>query len=151
MQTQGKTFHKSEPKTDELIISKVPVSELNIDFVRSSGPGGQNVNKTNSKAVLKWNVGDSETYSEEQKNLIRGVAGKRLNQEDEITITSQEERKAPQNEKAGIEKLNSLIKIALTPKKKRKATKPSRHVKERRLRDKKIQSEKKKNRQVINE
>ena len=123
---------------------KVPFGEISIDFVRSSGPGGQKVNKTSSKAQLRWNVGGSEAYTDEQKELIRESAGNRLNVEDEIVLSEQNERSQYQNRDAVIKRLQALVAEALTPKKERKPTKPSRAQKQRRLDEKKKQSQKKK-------
>ena len=125
----------------------VPESEINIDFVRSSGPGGQKVNKTSSKAQLRWNVGESGVYSEEQKEAIREAAGKRLNTEDEIVLSEQNERSQFQNRDAVIKRLQVLVVEAITPKKKRKPTRVSKNQKQQRLNNKKRTSDKKKNRQ----
>src|SRR3989338_6623941 len=75
----------------------VPAGELQIDFVRSSGPGGQNVNKTSTKAQLRWKVGASSAFSEEEKMKIREYAGKRLNNDDEIVVAADTERSQLQN------------------------------------------------------
>ena len=126
---------------------KVPYGEINIDFVRSSGPGGQKVNKTSSKAQLRWNVGNSEAYTDEQKATIRKMAGNRLNIEDEIVLSEQNERSQYQNREMVIKRLQQLVGEALTPKKERKPTKPSKGQKQQRLDDKRRQGEKKRSRQ----
>lgn len=126
---------------------KVPYGEINIDFVRSSGPGGQKVNKTSSKAQLRWNVGVSAVFSEEQKTAIREAAGNRLNTEDEIILSEQNERSQYQNRDVVIKRLQQLVAEALTPKKERKPTKPSKAQKRQRLDDKRRQGEKKRSRQ----
>src|SRR5512135_1852674 len=77
--------------------STVPDNELDISFVRSSGPGGQNVNKTSTKAQLRWNVGRSGAFTDEQKAAIREAAGNRLTADDEILISAEAERSQPQN------------------------------------------------------
>ena len=123
---------------------KVPFGEISIDFVRSSGPGGQKVNKTSSKAQLRWNVGASEAYTDEQKVMIREVAGNRLNADDEVVLSEQNERSQFQNKDTVIKRLQKLVVEALTPKKKRKPTKPSKAQKQRRLDEKKKQGQKKK-------
>jgi ribosome-associated protein len=111
----------------------VPEHEFRIEFVRSSGPGGQNVNKTSSKAQLRWKVGKSQAFTEEQKALIRLAAGNRLNNEDEIVISDQTTREQPQNKAKAIERLQDLVAKALTPKKEREMTetKEVREAKER--------------------
>jgi ribosome-associated protein len=124
----------------------VPESEIQLDFVRSSGPGGQNVNKVSSKAQLRWHVGGSQAFSDEQKAIIRVVAGKHLNSQDEIVLSAESERSQVQNKEAVIQRLRELVSIALTPKKKRKPTRVSRAQRRKRLDDKRIIGEKKQSR-----
>lgn len=121
----------------------VPASEIFIEFVRASGPGGQNVNKTSTKAQLRWNVGASGAFTPEQKALIRRSAGKRLNKEDEVVIIAQSERSQFQNRSAVIGRLQKLVDAALSPAKKRKKTKVSYSQKQQRLETKRRQSERK--------
>ncbi|MBI4458038.1 aminoacyl-tRNA hydrolase [Candidatus Uhrbacteria bacterium] len=111
----------------------VPESEITVDFVRSSGPGGQKVNKTSSKAQLRWNVGASPAFTDEQKAMIRAAAGGRLNREDEIVLAAEAERSQFQNRGAVVARLQELVAVALTPKKTRRATKVSRAQKRQRL------------------
>jgi len=127
---------------------KVPFHEINIDFVRSSGPGGQKVNKTSSKAQLRWNIGESSEFSDIQKELIREVAGNKLNSEDEIVLSEQTERSQYQNRDTVIKRLQQLVDEALIVKKERKPTKPSKRQKQKRLDDKKKLGDKKKDRKV---
>ena len=124
----------------------IPESELHLDFARSSGPGGQNVNKVSSKAVLRWSVGASRAFSDEQKALIRAVAGKHLNNEDEIVLAAESERSQLQNKEEVIRRLNALVAMALTPKKKRKPTKISRAQKRKRVDEKRLVGRKKQDR-----
>lgn len=133
-----------EKKEDKLPV--VPESEMNIDFVRSSGPGGQKVNKTSSKAQLRWRVGGSGAFTEEQKALIRAAAGNRLNSEDEIVLASQIERSQSQNRDEVIRRLQSLVAEALVPKKERLATEVSEEQKRRRGEEKQRNSERKEQR-----
>lgn len=127
----------------------VPDNEIGLDFVRSSGPGGQNVNKVASKAVLRWNVGASSAFTEEQKEKIRAAAGNRLSKADEIVIASQVERSQAQNREEVIVRLQRLVAEALMPKKERVATKPTRSSKERRLEEKRKQGQKKDRRKKV--
>ena len=126
----------------------VPESEIEISFVRSSGPGGQNVNKTSTKAQLRWRVGGSAAFSEEQKAAIRAAAGHQLNADDEIVISAEAERSQARNKDAAIARLQDLVARALTPRKARKATKISRAEKRKRLEAKGRQSEKKRERKA---
>ena len=122
----------------------VPTGELVIVFVRSSGPGGQNVNKTATKAQLRWNVGRSRAFSAEQKAAIRAAAGHRLNVADEIVLSAEAERSQAQNLEAVIGRLRALVSRALVSRKKRRPTKVSRAQKLFRLEAKRRTAEKKK-------
>lgn len=114
----------------------VPEAEIQLEFVRSSGPGGQNVNKTSSKAQLRWHVGGSQVFTEEQRAAIRARAGNRLNGEDEIVLVAQTKRSQSQNRHDVIQRLQDLVAGALVPKKKRKKTRVSYTQKQKRLEDK---------------
>ena len=124
----------------------VPESEIKIDFVRSSGPGGQKVNKTSSKAQLRWNVGASPAFTEGQKTAIRLRAGNRLNNEDEIVFAEQSERSQFQNREAVVRRLQDLVAGALAPKEERKPTKIPKSEKRRRLEEKRQEGRKKQER-----
>jgi len=123
-------------------------SELSFTASRSSGPGGQNVNKVSTKVELRFNIGKSLLLSVEEKELIRERLRKKINSEDELIIISQSERSQVRNKEKVIEKFISLIALALTPKKKRKPTKPSAAAKEKRLEEKRILAEKKESRKT---
>ncbi|HSD12225.1 MAG TPA: alternative ribosome rescue aminoacyl-tRNA hydrolase ArfB [Patescibacteria group bacterium] len=118
--------------------------ELTIAFSHSSGPGGQNVNKVATRAQLHWNVGKSAAFTDAQKALIRRAAGKRLNANDEIVLSAENERSQSQNKANVIERLERLIADALRPRKVRRPTKVSRNQKRKRLEAKRIVGEKKK-------
>jgi ribosome-associated protein len=126
----------------------VPEHEIRIAFARSSGPGGQNVNKTSTKAHLRWNVGASSAFSDEQKTAIRAAAGHRLNADDEIVIAAEAERSQAQNRDDAVARLQTLVAEALTPPKPRKVTKVSRAEKRRRLEGKRRTGEKKRARRA---
>ncbi|HTK05064.1 MAG TPA: alternative ribosome rescue aminoacyl-tRNA hydrolase ArfB [Candidatus Eisenbacteria bacterium] len=129
-----------------MVPSLVPEHEIDMAFVRSSGPGGQNVNKTSTKAQLRWNVGASQAFTDDQKSAIRAFAGGRLTDADEIVLASDAERSQPQNKAEVIRRLQQLVAAALAPKKARKPTKVSKSQKRRRLHDKRAVSEKKSSR-----
>ncbi len=124
----------------------VPESEMKFEAIRSSGPGGQSVNKTNSKVRVRWNVGRSDVFDDDQKAKIRAYAGNRLNDADEIVLDTQSERSRLQNQEEVIARLQRLVAEALTPQKERKETKVSRGQKEQRLNEKKRESRKKQDR-----
>ncbi|MFA6100157.1 MAG: alternative ribosome rescue aminoacyl-tRNA hydrolase ArfB [Patescibacteria group bacterium] len=126
----------------------VPESELVMEFVRSSGKGGQNVNKVSTKAQLHWNLEQSATFTPQEKDLIRAYFGRRVNDKGEVFLTSQKTRSQDQNRVLAIESLNRLVTKALTPRVKRIATKPTFSSRERRLETKKHQAEKKRLRKI---
>ena len=111
----------------------VPESELQIDFSHSSGPGGQNVNKTATKATARWRVGDSAAFTTEQKERIRQALGNRLTKNDEIVVSAEAECSQWQNKTQALERLQNLVSRALARKKPRRPTKPTRSSRERRL------------------
>lgn len=125
-------------------INRIAYSELHFEFARSGGPGGQHVNKTNSAAILRWNVFATWTFSEDQK--ARLYKKLKINQEGEVVIRSEEYRDQEKNKKRCLEKLDEAIDKALFVPKKRKATKPSRAQKEKRIKAKKLRSNVKKSR-----
>jgi len=128
---------------------KIPENELRFKFVRSSGPGGQKVNKTSSKVQVRWNLDNSLILTEEQKSLVYSRLKNLLTKERDIIIKNDETRSQPQNREKAISRLNKLVNQALKKKKLRKKTKPSKAAKERRLEEKKRISEKKKTRKKI--
>lgn len=105
---------------------------------RSSGPGGQNVNKTETKVELRFNIDDSQLLSSVQKNvLVAKLAGKLVDNDTTILITSQAFRSQLQNKIKAINKLHELISRLLTPEVPRKPTKPTKTSKEKRIAEKK--------------
>lgn len=132
----------------EHLLKRVPESELDIRFVRSSGPGGQKVNKTSSKAQLRWKLEDSPSFTPEEKSILRDRLNSRLTKEGEIVISSDQERSQLQNKEAAIQILQNLVSEALTPRKERKATKPTNSSKERRLDEKTKHGARKRERRV---
>lgn len=123
--------------------------ELVFTTSRSSGPGGQNVNKVNTKVTLKFDVMQSLALSPEQKELILKKIGSRLTKEGVLLITAQDKRSQLQNKEEVLQKLDQLLIKIFTPKKQRKATKPSKAAKHARIKDKKQRSEKKQWRQKL--
>ena len=121
--------------------------ELVFTTSRSSGPGGQNVNKVNTKVTLKFDVLRSGILSPEQKELISKKIGIRLTKEGVLLINAQDKRSQLQNKEEVLQKLDQLLIRIFTPKKPRKATKPSKAAKQARIKDKKQRSEKKQWRQ----
>ena len=123
---------------------RLPYAELDFDFVRSSGPGGQNVNKVNSKAVLRWNLADTACFAPDERERILGKLGSRLTADGDLIVMSDRFRDQKQNKDDCIEKLIALVEEALTVPKARRATKPTRSSKRRKLDAKSREGEKKK-------
>jgi ribosome-associated protein len=126
----------------------IPDDELVITFVRSSGPGGQKVNKTATKAQLRWNVQASPGIPLAIRNRFLLAFKARITQGGEIILTSQRHREAPKNATDCLTRLEAMLLSVARPPKKRKKTYPSRGSKERRLASKQRQSQKKQNRRT---
>ena len=117
--------------------------ELNFKAVRSSGAGGQHVNKTASKVELHFQLEASLGLSEEEKMRLRQKLEKRLTKDNELILQTEESRSQHRNKELVISKFFKLIKENLQRPKRRKKTKPSKSAKLKRLKAKKINAEKK--------
>jgi ribosome-associated protein len=113
---------------------RIPLSELEWSYARSSGPGGQNVNKVNSKAVLRWNLALSPSVPEPLR--ARLAAKLELNAEGEIVVASDRFRDQPRNREDCLEKLRALLGSAAHVPKARRSTKPTRGSQKRKLESK---------------
>lgn len=132
--------------SDQLII---PEDQLSWSFARSSGPGGQNVNKVNSKATMRW-IPDHETFPSGVWNRFREKAKRFLTTDGHVVIQAQEHRDQPQNVESCRSKLRILMQASLVAPRRRVKTKPSLGSKRRRLDNKRRTSDKKKSRQMRN-
>ncbi len=120
--------------------------ELQIDFIRASGPGGQNVNKVATAAQLRFDVRASSLPEAAKERLTR-IAGNRLTGEGVLVIEAKRFRTQEQNREDAIQRFVELVRKSLIEPKKRKKTKPTRAAKEERLKEKKRRGEIKKIRQ----
>jgi ribosome-associated protein len=112
---------------------RIPDHEFRWTFARSSGPGGQNVNKVASKAVLRWSIVQSASLPEEVKARLRAIAGSNWTADGELIVTSQKYRDQGRNRQDCLDKLAMLIRRAATRPRARITTKPGRAARERRL------------------
>lgn len=133
----------------ESIINRDFSKEFKFSASRSGGPGGQNVNKVSSKIELRFNINESCVLTEEEKEIIIAKLATRINNNGELLIVSQSERSQLGNKEKATEKFYALITKALTPKRKRKPSTPTRQSKEKRLETKKVNSERKQRRKQI--
>lgn len=127
----------------------IPAKDLSWSAARSSGPGGQNVNKVSSKVTLRFDLRGCEALSGTQKARLRELAGKRMDASGGLLISAQAHRSQQQNLERAREGLRRLIAAALRVPKPRRATKPTAGSKRRRLEAKRRQSEKKKGRTSV--
>ena len=125
----------------------VPYSECELSYVRSSGPGGQNVNKVNSKAVLRWSLNNSPSLSEEMRYRIRIKLAAKLNLEGELVLSCDSSRDQTQNREECLTKLEKMLADAAVVPKRRKKTKPSYTSQQKAKASKRMHSDKKKFRQ----
>ncbi len=111
--------------TPEEISERIRPEEIRYATSRSSGPGGQNVNKVNTKVELRFNIPSSGSLSDEEKELIISKLQNRITNEGDLLIISQSERTQLRNKQKAEERLFRLLSSALTIKPARKATRPT--------------------------
>lgn len=118
----------------------IPDEEFQWSYARAGGPGGQNVNKVSSKAVLRWNVANTPSLPEHVKARLMALQRRRITNEGDLLITGQRFRDQERNRQDCLEKLAEMIREAATLPKARRPTKPSKGSHRRRLADKKRRS-----------
>jgi ribosome-associated protein len=118
----------------------IPETELSWTYVRASGPGGQNVNKVASKAVMRWDVHASSSLPEQVKARLRAQQRGRFTTEGELVMSSQRYRDQERNRQDCLEKLREMVRAATVVPRTRKKKKPTRASKERRLAEKRHRS-----------
>jgi len=121
----------------------IPLHELTFVTSRSGGPGGQNVNKLETRVEVRFDIRASSALTDRQKTVLLEKLGSRIDVEGILHVVSQESRSQWRNKQIALGLLTKLIRDALKPAKRRKRTKPTRNSKERRLKEKRLRSEKK--------
>lgn len=124
-------------------------AELEFTFVRSPGPGGQNVNKVNSKAVLKWSLEDSPSIPEAVKLRFKQRYANRVGKDGKVTITSHRYRDQRRNTADCLNKLRDLVLTVVSEPTRRKSKPISKKAKQKRLDAKKLNSQKKQQRKFF--
>lgn len=127
---------------------RIPLEEFRIRSARSSGPGGQNVNKVSSKITVRWAVRSSPSLPDGIRAALLQQCGRRLTGKGELLITSQRFRDASRNLTDCLEKLRKVIAHAASPRKVRRSTRPTRASAARRLDAKRLQAHKKESRRA---
>jgi ribosome-associated protein len=129
-----------------LVISpffRIPLHELELSYVRSSGPGGQNVNKVSSKCQLRWNAIGSPSIPSHFRERVLQKIGPRLTTEGDLIVSSDLHRDQGRNREDCLEKLRCILAEAIVVPKMRKATKPTHGSQKRREGSKRVHSQKK--------
>jgi ribosome-associated protein len=134
--------------TDTISIGE---DELHESFVLASGPGGQNVNKVSSAVQLRFDVARSPSLDDAVRARLIGLAGQRLTKDGVLVIAARAHRSQERNRAEARDRLVELIRRAATPPKPRRATKPSKAAKRRRLESKKIRANLKRTRGPVRE
>ena len=120
--------------TDNISLAE---TELEWQFIRASGPGGQNVNKVSSAVELRFDVARTRRLNSEIKSRLRKLAGHRMSAEGVLVIQARRYRSQARNREDALERLVTLVRSATRPPKVRKATKPTAAAKRKRVEDKK--------------
>ena len=124
----------------------IPLKEFDFRFDRSSGPGGQNVNKVNTKVTLHWSIETSPSLPDDVRRRFVARFPRRINRDGYVVVTSERFRDQGRNVADCLHKLREMLLVVAVAPRPRKATRPSRASRERRLQNKRQKSEKKQSR-----
>lgn len=127
-------------------LREIPPEELRIEFLRASGPGGQNVNKVETAVRLRFDVAASPSVPEEVKSRLLSLAGRRATESGEILIVARRHRTQARNREDAIARLTALVERASRPPAKRRPTRPGAAARARRLGEKSRRAEVKRER-----
>jgi ribosome-associated protein len=127
---------------------QIPADELSARTSRSSGAGGQHVNKTASRVQLSWSVAQSNALNDDQRDRVMAKLASRLTGDGTLTVNVSDTRSQHRNREIAEQRLNDVVRKALVVPKKRKPTRPTKAAKETRLKEKKIHSLRKRQRQA---
>ena len=127
----------------------IPMSELHFRFARSSGPGGQHVNRSATQVELLFDVANSPSLDEVQRRRVLRKLKSRIDKEGVLHLVSQETRSQLRNREEVVERFQELMREALHVPKRRRPTRPSRAARERRLEEKRRRSETKRDRRPV--
>jgi len=133
--------------SNDLVVNNeivIPENELEITTSRAGGPGGQHVNKSDTKITIRWNVKNTTALNEVLKERVLQNLQNRLTSDGDLIVNNSESRSQMQNKENALLRLSEIVKNALYVPKKRKKTKASKQAKEKRLKSKAIRGEIKK-------
>ncbi|MET0152251.1 MAG: alternative ribosome rescue aminoacyl-tRNA hydrolase ArfB [Candidatus Binatia bacterium] len=128
---------------------RIPLREIGFRFVRSSGPGGQNINKVASKAVLRWSAATSPSVASDVRGRFLARFAARITSEGDLVLACDRHRERERNRDDCLERLRQMLAAVIAPPKPRRKTRAPRAAAERRLRDKRMRAVKKQHRRTL--